>query len=318
MERRDFLKTTAAAGLAVSLSGTGTAEEAHLSPMAKRPYGKTGERLSLVGLGGIVVMDMEQSEADRTVAEAFDGGVNYFDVAPSYGDGRAEERLGPALQPFRSKVFLACKTEKRDKQGAEDELHTSLKRMRSDHFDLYQLHALSKMEDLERVAGPNGALETFVKAKEKGLIRHIGFSAHSAEVALAALDRFPFDSVLFPFNFVTWHQANFGPQVLAKAKEKGVARLALKALARQPWPKDADHGPYKNCWYQPASDPKEAALALRFTLSQDITAAIPPGEVSMFRLAVNIARNFKPLEADEFKTVAALAQGLTPIFRLSS
>src|SRR6266849_10816738 len=201
--------------------------------MQRRPLGNTGEELSIIGFGGIVVSGVPQSEANSIVAEAVDRGVNYFDVAPSYGN--AEERLGPALAPYRDRVFLACKTGKRDKAEAARELRQSLERMRTDHFDLYQLHALTSMEEMERALGPGGALEAFLDAREAGLIRYIGFSAHSAETALAAMDRFAFDSVLFPTNFFLYYQANFGPQVVERAQQNGVGRLALKAMARTPW-----------------------------------------------------------------------------------
>src|ERR1041385_3331965 len=112
--------------------------------MQLREYGTTSNRLSLIGFGGVVVMGMEQGDANRIVREAFDRGVNYFDVAPSYGD--AEERLGPALEDLRDKVFLACKTTKRSKSEAAKELRSSLRHLRTDQFDLYQLHALSSVE----------------------------------------------------------------------------------------------------------------------------------------------------------------------------
>ena len=106
--------------------------------MDKRAYGKTGEKLSIVGFGGIVVMNEKPSSASRIVAQAVERGINYFDVAPSYGN--SEKILGPALEPYRNSVFLACKTGKRTKNEAATELHRSLKRLRTDHFDLYQLH----------------------------------------------------------------------------------------------------------------------------------------------------------------------------------
>src|SRR5919199_1767824 len=248
--------------------------------MQRRPLGRTGEELSIVGFGGILVMNVEPAEASRLVAEAVDRGVNYFDVAPSYGN--AEERLGPALEPYRDGVFLACKTQKRTREEAAAELRDSLRRLRTDHFDLYQLHAMTTREDLETATGPGGALEAFVQAREQGLIRHIGFSAHNVEVALELMDRFPFASVLFPINWTEYFNAGFGPQVVERAVQKGVGRLALKAMARQKWPEWADRQAWPKCWYEPCADPVEASLALRFTLSQPITAAIPPGEPALF------------------------------------
>src|SRR5438105_1550464 len=140
----------------------------------KRAYGNTGIELSIVGFGGVVVMGMEQGDADRIVKEAFDRGVNYFDVAPSYGD--AEERLGPALEGIRERVFLACKTGKRTKTEAAEELRESLRKLRTDHFDLYQLHALSSLEEVETCFGPDGAIEAFLEARDSGLTRYLGFS----------------------------------------------------------------------------------------------------------------------------------------------
>jgi hypothetical protein len=138
------------------------------------------------------------------------------------------------------------------------------------------------------------------------------------ETALEALDRFAFDSVLFPINWVNFFQANFGPQVVAKAEEKGVARLALKAMARTRWPDGAKEHPFAKCWYEPVTDPREASLALRFTLSQPITAAVPPGEESLFRRALEVAEQFTPLSDAELAELKRRAEGLAPIFNLAA
>ena len=130
------------------------------------------------------------------------------------------------------------------------------------------------------------------------------------------MDRYDFDSVLFPVNFACFYKGNFGPGIMAKAEAKGVARLAIKSLARQAWPKgDPDRRKYSNCWYQPLTDRREAELGLRFTLSQPITAAIPPGEPALFPLALDIAANFRPLTAPEEQELRALAETLNPIFK---
>jgi aryl-alcohol dehydrogenase-like predicted oxidoreductase len=259
-------------------------------------------------------MGHEQKDVDRMVADAFHAGINYFDVAPSYGDGEAETKLGPALEPHRKNVFLACKTTKRDAEGAGVEMERSLERMRTGHFDLYQFHAVTTLKDVDQILGPMGAAETFLKARKDGKIRYIGASAHSAEAALALMDRFPLDSVLFPVNYVCWEQGNFGPQILDKAKQKGVARLALKAMAYTRWPEGAQRK-YANCWYQPVDDPELVDKAVRFTLSQDVTAAIPPGNLQLFQLAMNAARSFKPLSAGERTELLASTKGVQPIFR---
>lgn len=281
--------------------------------MQKRPYGQTGIDLSIIGFGGILVTNSEPQEASDLVAKAIDRGINYFDVAPSYGN--AEECLGPALEPYRKDVFLACKTTERSRTGAEKEMLQSLKYMRSEHFDLYQMHAMTTREDFEKATAADGVLPFLVEAREKGLIRHIGFSAHSAEVAIALLEHFPFDSVLFPINWTHYFQANFGPQVVAKAEEVGAARLALKALAYGKIGEGEERSSAK-CWYHPIEDPTLADLALRFTLSQPITAAIPPGDAKYFNMALDIAADFRPVNDDEIAELRRRSTEATPFFRV--
>jgi len=284
-----------------------------MSQIPRRKLGNTGVELSIVGLGGIIVTDNSPEFASQVVGDAVARGVNYFDVAPTYGN--AELRLGPALEPYRKDVFLACKTIKRDGPSAQIELEQSLQLLRTDHFDLYQLHGLSKMEELEQCLGKGGALETFEAAKRAGKIRFIGFSAHSVEVALAAMARYPFDTILFPVNYVLFSQANFGPQVLAEAQKLGLGILALKAMARSVWPKGlkGNERSSQKCWYQPCDLPTEASLALRWTLSKAVTSALPPGDERYFPVALDVAENCKPLSAEEEKTLFAQAEGLEPI-----
>lgn len=278
--------------------------------MDKREYGTTGEMLSIIGFGGIVAKDTTSEEASERVKFAIDQDINYFDVAPGYGT--AEECLGPALEPYRKDVFLACKTGKRDKAGAREELERSLKRLHTDHFDLYQLHAMKTWDDFDQATGPNGALETFKEARDAGQVRYLGFSAHSEEVALALMDAFDFNSVLFPLNWVNYLEADFGPRVVEKATEKGMGKLALKALAKGLIPKGEDR-PYDRCWYEPVDDPELAKLALRFTLSQPITAAIPPGDPGLFEMAVKLGQDFTPIEDQEIAFLKDQASSVTPL-----
>lgn len=288
--------------------------------MQYRALGSTGERLSIIGFGGIVAMSVEQSEANRRVASAVDRGINYFDVAPSYGNGEAEEKLGPALEPYRGRVFLACKTTKRDAAGAQEELDRSLKRMRTDHFDLYQLHAMTEMADVDRVFAPGGAMEVFTRAREQGKVRFLGFSAHSAEAAVALFERFPFDSVLTPFNFATYQVGNFGPQIVQAAQKRGAGLLALKALARTRLPEGMtrEQRPFPKSWYEPITDPELADLALRFTLSLPVTAAIPPGHLRLWEMALSIAESYRPLSPQEEEKLSEVAGQTVPLFRAAT
>jgi len=282
--------------------------------LIQRKYGQTGVKLSIIGFGGIVVDGAEQKHANRVVAEAFEKGVNYFDVSPTYGD--AELKLGPAREPYRKKVFLACKTGQRRREGASEELNESLKRLRTDYLDLYQLHSITDVkDDVDVVFAKGGAIEVFLEAKKQGRIRYLGFSAHSEQAALAAMDRYDFDSVLLPINFATFYKNDFGPKVIAAAKSKGMAILALKSMARQQWPEgDPLRKQYPKCWYQPLTKREDARLGLYFTLSQAITAAISPGEESLFRMALDLALKFKPLSSLDLEKVKQMAELLNPIF----
>jgi aryl-alcohol dehydrogenase-like predicted oxidoreductase len=282
------------------------------SLIPRRTLGQTGRLLSVVGFGGIVVMNETADSASELVAQAIARGINYFDVAPSYGN--AEERLGPALEPYRQSVFLACKTGQRTKSGAESELKRSLERLRTDHFDLYQLHAVTTLAEVEQIMAADGALKAFLEAREKGLIRHIGFSAHTQEAALALMERFAFDTILFPINWVCWQQGNFGPKALEKAQEKGLGILALKALGKRQWA-SGETKKWPKCWYAPVDSAEEAALALRFTLGKPITAAVSPSHAELLWWACDAAEKLTPLTAEEEAKLAELGKGLDPVFR---
>ncbi|MGQ9636154.1 MAG: aldo/keto reductase [Bryobacteraceae bacterium] len=325
MKRRDFLKATAfsAAGAASETLWSGQAGAAmsqtipssNPAVLPRREYGHDGIQLSIIGLGGIVLSGLEQERANRMVAEAVERGLNYFDVAPTYGD--AELKLGPALAPYRKRVFLACKTTERRREGAASELRRSLERLRTDYLDLYQLHALTEVrKDVDAAFSEGGAMEIFIEAKKSGRVRHLGFSAHSVDAALAAMERYEFDSILYPVNFAADYANDFSRRVIETARKKGVAVLALKAMARQAWREhDLRRATYKKCWYEPLIDPREAELGVRYALSQPVTAAVPPGEESLFRLAMEVAMRFQPIrpsEAEELKTLTATLKLIFP------
>ncbi len=312
--RREFLRSTAFGAAALAAGGSRSLAAANPARLGRRQFGKSTDELSVIGFGGIVVKDAEQDHANRLVAEAVEKGVNYFDVAPSYGN--SEAKLGPALEPYRKNSFLACKTGKRDAAGARLEFDQSLKTLRTDHFDLYQLHAITDVEkDVDPCFAKGGTMEFLEEAKREGRVRYLGFSAHSVAAAKAALERFPFDSVLIPVNYASWMSHDVGPQVIKLAHERGAARLALKALCRQKWPADdPQRGEFKKCWYKPFSDPAEADLALRFTLSQPVTAAIPPGDENLFRLAVDLALKFRPIDDKGEAKLLAIANEVQALF----
>jgi predicted aldo/keto reductase-like oxidoreductase len=326
LDRREFLE----AGVgAAALGAAGKAAKAaeilggetrgmNMNQLPKRKY-KDGIELSVLAMGGIVICGMPQEESSRRVAAAYERGVNYFDCAPTYFDGEAETKLGEALRPYRKNVFLAEKTTERDAKGARAELERTLERFHTDHVDLYQFHAVGSMEDVDKILAPGGAAELFFAAKKEGKARHLGFSAHHATAAIRLMDALELDSVLFPVNVNAWENGGFGPQIMAKAKEKKMARMALKALAYGKWPKEMKESDrkYRKCWYEPIDDRETAELALRFTLNQDVTAAVPPGDEGIFDLAMELASGPLPvLSAAEEEGLRVKVGRLEPVFRV--
>ncbi len=320
MKRREFLKNTAITSGAVLFTKELLADscedvlyEVPGEPLPKRPLGKTGQSLSIIGFGGIVVRNATIDNAAQIVKESFERGINYFDVAPTYGD--AEVKLGPALKPYRDKVFLACKTQKRDKAGAKEELEQSLENLQTDYFDLYQLHAIKDVEkDVKAALSNDGAIQTFLEAKNAGKIRYLGFSAHSPEAAIYAMDNFDFDTILYPINFCCHYQNQFDQEVIAKAREKNMGILALKALAKQKWQKGMDRSAYPKCWYEPITEPQMAKLSLSWTLSQGTTAAIPPGDQRLFKLALNLAGGLKYITEQQNRQLKSKSTDLKALF----
>ena len=312
MNRRDFVRHTAVGlGSLVAFEGNWAAAEG-VKPrqLACRSLGRTGHKSSVVALGGILVMNEEQSLADQVVGEALDAGINHVDVAPTYGD--AELKLGHALRGKRDRVFLACKTQKRDKEGAAEELRNSLGRLETDHFDLYQMHGLDKPEELEQALGPGGALEAFLEARDQGLIRFIGVTGHRPETLQQALRQFDFDTVMFPLNFILHHHG-FGLELLSEANRRGVGVIAIKPIAHRHWQPDEPRR-YKKTWYRPYSSSRDIGLAMAYVLSQPLTAAIPSGDIRLFRRAVTAARRRRELTPDDREAMTERAAAVEPLF----
>jgi len=313
MKRRIFIRNSTLGTLALTIPAVRNFGNNFSSDynLPRRVLGKTGEKLSVIGFGAIMLNDNPQDFANELVAKAYDLGVNYYDVAPNYGN--AQEKLGPALKPYRKNCFLACKTHERTAVGAQKNLEDSLKKLETDHFDLYQLHALSSVEQVNQVFAPGGAMETIIKAKKEGKIKHVGFSAHSVDAALLAMKNYDFDSILFPINFACWNAGNFGPQVYAEAEKRGMGILALKAMALTPLEKGEQKFD-KNVWYRPIQDEELMKMALKFTLSKNITAAVPPGKNTLFLKALEFMNEYKPINEEESKQLLALAKTTKPIF----
>ncbi len=265
--------------------------------MEYRDFGKTGIKISAVSYGGIVSAGFYdrkdypedcQEASDRYVSWAIDKGINYFDVAPTYGN--AEAQLGNSLIPYRKNICLACKTAKRSRAEAEPQMLQSLKNLHTDYFDVYQLHEISNMEAVEAAFAPGGVMELMREMKEKGIARHISFTAHNEEAAIEMIRRFDFESVLFPLN---WHlnmDDGTGSRLVKLAKERGMGVLAMKSFIERRWDSEAERyaSRYPKSWCKPIDVEDEAfgLAAMKYALSMGVDTLVPPGNFASFSFAV--------------------------------
>ena len=252
--------------------------------MQKNKLGKTGMEVGAVVFGGIICMQETQKDSNRFVSYAIDHGVNYFDVAPSYGD--AEVRLGSALKPYRNKVYLACKTTERTATGARKELEQSLKNLETDYFDVYQMHAVTTQEDVDAIFAQDGAMKTFVKAKEEGLIKHIGITSHNADAALRALSMFEYSTVMYPVNWALGMGTDFEKTLPDVCKEKYIGFHGMKTLAHRMW-RENEEKKYPKSWCRIIYDDERLGkCALKYTLSRGTNTVVPPGNFDSFEFCV--------------------------------
>lgn len=257
--------------------------------MQLRPLGKTGYMVSAVIFGGIISMNEGQQGSDRYVGWAVDHGVNYFDVAPSYGD--AEERLGASLKPYRKDVFLACKTTQRLSADAQEEIERSLRLLHTDHFDLFQLHAVTTPDDVKTAFGPGGTMELLADLKKAGVLRKIGFSAHSEYAAMEMLRLYDFDTVLFPTNYQLDMGQGFGRKLSALKKEKGFGLLGMKSIIERAWldERERANSPYPKSWCKPfgIADKDLRTAAMKYALDMGADVLVPPGNYENFSFMVH-------------------------------
>lgn len=255
--------------------------------MLKRQFGKTGFKISPVVYGGIISMSDGQNNSDNYVSYAYDKGINYFDVAPTYGD--AQEKLGNSLIPYRNSVYIACKTTERTADGAKKEMKESFKLLHTDYFDVYQLHALNTMEDLDIAFGKEGIMNFLIQAKQEGLIRNIGFTAHNEDVAIKALSLYDFVSVMFPMNWALHIGKDFGERLSKEIAQKGIGLLGMKTLIHRAWLNESEKNTsrFKKSWCKPIIDDEKLGIAaLKYTLSLGVNAVVPPGNFEHFAFAV--------------------------------
>ena len=283
--------------------------------MEKRKFGRTGHMSTVIVFGAFAVGPVSQEEADATMELVMKHGVNHIDVAPSYFD--AELRLGPWLEKYRDRFFLGCKTQLRGHDEARAELERSLDRLRVDTFDLFQLHAVTTMEELDECFAADGSLKAILEARDEGLTRYVGITSHGWQapaVQLEALRRFDFDSLLFTLNFKFWADDDYrrdAQELLKVAAERDVGTMTIKTWARDPW---GEEKPGYHTWYKPFDEAEMVERSLRFTLSQPITAAISAGDSRLLPAILAAAERFRPMDEEEQASLLVEADKYETIF----
>lgn len=267
--------------------------------MKKRHFGRTRHMSTVAVFGAVALGQIDQPLADKVMAQVIEAGINHIDVAPSYGE--AESRLGPWMPRIRDDFFLGCKTTERTKAGAVNEFHESMKRLQVSYFDLYQLHAITEMAELDQCTRKGGALEGVIEMREQGLTRFIGITGHGMQapaIFIEALNRFDFDSVLFPLNPTLFAHEAYRTQALALldlCEKKDVGVMIIKSVAKEPW--GARKHRY-HTWYEPFDKEKPIQESINFVLSQKLTHICTPGDYRLLDMVFQACEDFEPMDPD--------------------
>lgn len=248
-----------------------------------------------------------QDVADASVAEAIEAGINHFDVAADYGE--SEAKLGVSIPAIRDRIFLATKTGRRDQESAGAEINRSLQRLRTDHVDLIQLHAVCDLDELDRATGPDGGLQAAIRARDEGMAGAIGITGHGHQAPathLEALRRFPFDTVLTPFNYVLstdpTYQEDFD-RLAEETQRVDAGLMVIKAAARRNWPNYPD-GRTHTTWYEPLTDQSTIDAAVAWVLSRpEITGMATPSDVRLLASVLRAERERGEWSAERIASV---------------
>ena len=284
--------------------------------VAKRPFGSTGQMSSEVIFGGAALWTETQDTADRVLDLLLEYGINHIDTAPRYGE--SELRIGPWMDRHRGDFFLATKTAERDCQGAKDSIARSLDRLRTDHVDMLQLHALFHPDQWEQALSPGGALEAAIEARDQGLTRFIGVTGHGWTVAAMhrrALERFDFDSVLMPWNWFAANHPMYAPDFESTAAfclENGVAVQTIKSCARGAWAAGAEKT--HTTWYEPLSEAEDIRTAVEWVLGHPDIFLISTGDVDVLPKLLAAAADRGPMPNTAAMEALAERAGLSSIF----
>jgi aryl-alcohol dehydrogenase-like predicted oxidoreductase len=283
--------------------------------IATAPFGSTGHESTRTIFGAAALGKVSQDEADRTLEVLLRYGVNHIDTAASYG--AAEERIGPWMAAHRKDFFLATKTGQRTYKEAKEELHRSLERLRVDHVDLLQLHNLVDAIEWDIALSPGGALEAAIEARDQGLVRFIGVTGHGTQIAAVhrrSLQRFDFDSVLLPYNYILMQDPHYAASFESLAdlcEERGVAIQTIKSIAWRPW-WGREHT--SNTWYEPLTEQADIDTAVHWVLSRPGIFLNTPGDIHLLPKVLDAASRFEAPPDETQMTAAAKRLDLVPLF----
>jgi aryl-alcohol dehydrogenase-like predicted oxidoreductase len=281
----------------------------------KAEFGRTGHHSTRVVFGAASLSSVTQKVADQTLEVLLRYGVNHIDTAAAYGE--SEVRIASWLKREPGRFFLATKGDKRDEKGAREEIQRSLDRLDVDHVDLWQIHALADPIEWDQALSPGGALDAALLAREEGLIKWIGVTGHGAQIAAThrrSLDRFDFDTVLLPYNYITMQNAYYRENFEALLKtcaERRVAVQTIKSVASRPW-MEQEHT--RTTWYRPLEDPRDIDIAVWWAMGRQGIFVNSVGDVDLLPLVLDAATRFHEAPSDEAMRAVLEREHSEPLF----
>jgi aryl-alcohol dehydrogenase-like predicted oxidoreductase len=285
--------------------------------IATMPFGRLGHLSTRTLFGAAALGHVSQAEADRILDVLLQYGVNHIDVAATYGD--AELRIAPWFKRYPNHFFVATKTDQRIAQGGKEQLHRSLDRMGIDHVDLWQLHNLADPIEWDTALSPGGVIEAAAEAKKQGLVRGIGVTGHGLQIAAThrrSLERFDFDSVLLPYNYITmqneYYAANFDA-LYATCAERNMAVQTIKSIAYQPW---LGHERTRSTWYKPLENQQDIDMAVWWALARPRVFLNTVGDINVLPKVLDAASRFEEHAAEALADAPSYLSRLTmvPLF----
>ncbi len=280
-----------------------------------KPFGRTGHNSSRAIFGAASLSSVTQDEANLTLEILLKYRINHIDTAASYGN--SELRIGPWMKDYRNNFFLATKTEKRTYLEAKEELHRSLDRLKVDYVDLWQMHLLVDPDEWNIAMDTGGAIEAFVEAKEQGLTRFLGVTGHglsTPSMHLRSLDKYDFDSVLLPYNYIQMQNHNYAAEfnkLAAKCSERNVAIQTIKSIARGPLGgKPSNHA----VWYDPLEENEAIDHAITWVLGNPRVFLVTVGDIHLLRKVLKAVDKFDDMPMDNTMRADLKKYGITPLF----